>query len=112
MNWDLPLHLEIPLILEPILQGMKFCKNHLSVLDTFDIPKNQDQFDLSCLYWIPKLHKNPYKDTLLVPVNALLSHYLYYSLISEMLFHCILQNGVNQMWPLKSSNELRKFKVP
>ena len=55
-------------------------QNHLSVLNTFDIPKNQDQFDLPYLYWIPKLHKNPYKDLLLVPVNVLLSHHLYYSL--------------------------------
>jgi hypothetical protein len=51
-------------------------QNHL----TFDIPENQDQFDLPYLYWIPKSHTNPYKDTLLVPVNALLSHYLSYSL--------------------------------
>jgi hypothetical protein len=36
-------------------------QNHLSVLNTFDIPKNQDQFDVPYLYWIPKLHKNPYK---------------------------------------------------
>ena len=55
-------------------------QNHLSVLHAFDIPNKQDQFDLPYLYWIPKLHKNPYKDILLVPVNALLSHYLYYSL--------------------------------
>jgi hypothetical protein len=55
-------------------------QNHLSVLNAFDIPKNQDQFDLPYLYLIPKLHKNPYKDKLLVPVNALLSHYRYYSL--------------------------------
>jgi hypothetical protein len=52
--------------------------NHLSVLNTFNIPKNQDQFELPYLYWIPKLHKNPYKDTLLVPVNALLSLHIYY----------------------------------
>jgi hypothetical protein len=29
-------------------------QNHLSVLNTFNIPKNQDQFDLPYLYWIPK----------------------------------------------------------
>jgi hypothetical protein len=55
-------------------------QNDLSVLNTFNIPKNQDQFNSPYLYWILKLHKNPYKDALLVPVNALLSHYLYYSL--------------------------------
>ena len=36
-------------------------RNHLTVLNTFNIPKNQDQFELPYLYWIPKLHKNPYK---------------------------------------------------
>jgi hypothetical protein len=36
-------------------------QNHLSVLNSFHIPKNQDQFELLYLYWIPKLHKNPYK---------------------------------------------------
>ena len=36
-------------------------QNHLSVLNTFNIPKNQDQFELLYLYWIPKFHENPYK---------------------------------------------------
>jgi hypothetical protein len=36
-------------------------QNNLSVLNIFNIPKNQDQFDLPYIYWIPKLHKNPYK---------------------------------------------------
>ena len=35
--------------------------NHRSVLNTFNIPNNQDQFELPYLYCIPKLHKNPYK---------------------------------------------------
>jgi hypothetical protein len=55
-------------------------QNHLSVLNIFNIPKIQDQFKLPYLYWIPKSHKNAYKHTLLVPVNALLSLYLYYLL--------------------------------
>jgi hypothetical protein len=80
MNWGLPLLLGIPLITkDEILQ------NHLSVLNTIDIPKNKDQFDLPYLYWIPKLHKNHYKDTLLVPVNALLSHYRRLTAIKESL---------------------------
>jgi hypothetical protein len=36
-------------------------QNYLSVLNTFDIPKNQDLFDLPYLYWILKIHNNPYK---------------------------------------------------
>jgi hypothetical protein len=73
MNWDLPLRVGTSLILEPILQRLKF-------FNTFNIPKNQDQFEFPYLYWIPKLHKNPYEDALLVPVSALLSLYLYYLL--------------------------------
>jgi hypothetical protein len=35
-------------------------QNHLSVLNTFNIPKNQDQFELPYICWILKLHKNSY----------------------------------------------------
>ena len=37
-------------------------QNHASVLDTFNIPVNgSNEYELPYLYWIPKLHKNPYK---------------------------------------------------
>jgi hypothetical protein len=36
--------LGIPLIPRAILQGVKFFQNHLSVLNTFNIPKNHHQF--------------------------------------------------------------------
>jgi hypothetical protein len=36
-------------------------QDHLSFLNTFVIPKNRNQFELPYVYWIPKLHKNPYK---------------------------------------------------
>jgi hypothetical protein len=40
-------------------------QNHRSVLDTFNIPvKGMNEFELPHLYWIPKLHKNPYKHRL------------------------------------------------
>jgi hypothetical protein len=57
-------------------------QNHLSVLNTFDIPKNQDQFDLPSTFIGFQNYINipTKKDTLLVPVNALQSHYFYYSL--------------------------------
>jgi hypothetical protein len=58
MNWDLPL-------LNPTFSRINLSKdeilqNHVSV--NFDIPKNQDKFDLPLLYWIPKLLQNPYKE--------------------------------------------------
>jgi hypothetical protein len=58
-----------------VLQSYNGCNstNHLSVLNTFNISKNQDQFELPFLYLIPKLHN---KDALLIPVSALLSLYL------------------------------------
>ena len=35
--------------------------NHMSVLCSFGISTKVDELDLPSLYWIPKLHKNPYK---------------------------------------------------
>jgi hypothetical protein len=43
-------------------------QNHVSVLIIFNIPVHVvDDYELPYLYWIPKLHKTPYKDTMLVP---------------------------------------------
>ena len=36
-------------------------QNHHSVMLTFGISLPADDIDLPKLYWIPKLHKNPYK---------------------------------------------------
>jgi hypothetical protein len=47
-------------------------QNHASVLNTLNISGNvDDDYELPYLHWIPKLHKTPYKDTLLVPKNVL-----------------------------------------
>ena len=35
--------------------------NHKSVLTSFGIDPNEDELDLPYFYWIPKMHKNPYK---------------------------------------------------
>jgi hypothetical protein len=48
---------------------MKFFKIIFLFLNTFDIPKNQDQFELPYLYWIPKLHKNPYEQRYIAGSN-------------------------------------------
>jgi hypothetical protein len=42
-------------------------QNLASILNTLDIPGHVDDYELPYFYWIPKLHKTPYKDTLLVP---------------------------------------------
>jgi hypothetical protein len=98
-------------------------QNHLSALNTFGIPKNQDQFDLPYLYWIPKLHKNPYKQRYNTgsskcstkPLSLLLTKLL--TAIKESLQrYCSTtcsRSGVNQMWFLKKPERtFRKFKVP
>lgn len=33
----------------------------MSVFNIFNISNNQNEFELPSLYWIPKVHKNPYK---------------------------------------------------
>ena len=35
--------------------------NHKSVLISFGIQTNNEELDLPYIYWIPKMHKNPYK---------------------------------------------------
>ena len=35
--------------------------NHKSVLTTFGIQTADEELDLPYIYWIPKMHKNPYK---------------------------------------------------
>jgi hypothetical protein len=92
---------------------MEFFKINFFVLNTFDIPKNQDQFDLPNLYWIPKLHTNPYKQRYIAgsnkcftkPLSLLLTKLL--TAIKEPLqrYCCTAysRSGVNQMWILKNS---------
>ena len=41
------------------LSHTNILQNHISVYNTFKIPTIEtDQYELPCLYWIPKLHKN------------------------------------------------------
>ena len=59
------------------LTKQEILDNHMSVLASFGISTGDEDLDLPSLYWIPKLHKNPYKDTLLglpvVPQNPSLN---------------------------------------
>jgi hypothetical protein len=44
------------------LSKVEILQNHRSVLDTFNIQVNgMNEFGLPYFYWIPKLHKIPYK---------------------------------------------------
>jgi hypothetical protein len=88
----------------------------LSLLNTFNIPKNQDRFKLLYLYSIPELHKNPYKRRCIAgsskcstkPLSLLLTKLL--TAIEESppryCSTAYSRSGVNQMWILKNSKEL------
>jgi hypothetical protein len=108
--WDLPLLLGISLLTKDEL-----LQNHLSVLNTFNIPKNQDQFELPYHYRIPKLHKNPYKRRYIAgsskcstkPPSLLLTKLLT-TIKESLLRYCFTtysRSGVNQIWILKNSKD-------
>ena len=102
MNLVLILLLATPLTPELLSQ------NHKSVLDTFNIPAyGMNGFDLPYLYWIHKLHRNPYKHRYIAgsskcstkPLSLLLT-----TAVKEKLqTYCATtytRSGVNQMWIL------------
>ena len=90
--------------------------NHTSVLSSFGISVNSDSLELPYLYWIPKLHKNPYKQRYIAgssrcstkSLSILLTKIL--TTIKEGIqSYCSTaysRSGVNQMWILKNSKEL------
>ena len=90
--------------------------NHKSVLTSFGIQSNSEEFDLRYIYWIPKMHKNPYKHRFIAgswkysikPLSILLT------ILLTHIKQCLQKNcgtaysrsGVNQMGILKNSKEL------
>ena len=90
--------------------------NHRSVLSSFGVNTKDDDIDLPSLYWIPKLHKDPYKQRFIAgssscstkPLSKLLTSIL--TTVKEGLKkYCnsiYSHSGINQMWILKNSKEL------
>ena len=90
--------------------------NHRSVLSSFGVNTKDDDIDLPSLYWIPKLHKDPYKQRFIAgssrcstkPLSKLLTSIL--TAVKEGLKkYCnsiYSHSGINQMWILKNSKEL------
>ena len=90
--------------------------NHTSVLSSFGINVDKDSLELPYIYWIPKLHKKPYKQRFIAgssrcstkPLSILLTKLL--STVKDGLQkYCSTaysRNGVNQMWILKNSKDL------
>ena len=94
-------------------------RNHRSVLSSFGIFTKDEELDLPHLFWIPKLHKCPYKQRYIAgsakcstkPLSKLLTSIL--TAIKDGLHSycdtCYSRNGVNQMWILKNSKDLLDY---
>ena len=91
-------------------------RNHSSVLREFGISLASDDNVLPSLYWIPKIHKNPYKQRFIAGSSKCttkrLSHLLTIILTTiknGLVRYCdkvYETSGLNQMWILKNSKEL------
>jgi hypothetical protein len=93
--------------------------NHRSVLCSFGISTKDEELDLPSLYWIPKLHKCPFKQCSIAgsakcsmkPLSKLLTCIL--SAVKTWLqSYCdtsYSSGGVNQMWILKNSKDLLEY---
>ena len=90
--------------------------NHKSVLTLFGIESSDDGLDLPYIYWIPKMHKTPYKHRFIAgsskcttkPLSVLLTKLLTH-IKQGLQNHCetaYSRRGINQMWILKNSKEL------
>ena len=91
-------------------------QNYHSMMLTFGISLTEEDIDLSKLYWIPKLHKNPYKQRYIAgsakcstkPLSQILTRIL--TTVKECLQkycgNAYARSGLNQMWILRNSKEL------
>ena len=90
--------------------------NHRSVLSSFAIDTVGKDTDLPLLYWIPKLHKDPYKQRFIAgssscstkPLSKLLTSILT-TIKDGLQKYCDIvysRSGINQMWILKNSKQL------
>ena len=91
-------------------------QNHHSVMLTFGMSLPVEVTDLPKLYWIPKLHQNPYKQRYIVglakcstkSLSQILSRILT-TVKGGLQKYCdtaYARSGVNQIWSLKNSKEL------
>ena len=90
----------------------KILQNHHSVMLTFGISFSEEDINLSKLYLVPKLHKNPYKQTYIAG-SAKCSNKLLSQILTRILTavkkglqkYCdtsYARSDVNQMWLLKN----------
>jgi hypothetical protein len=93
--------------------------NHRSVLCSFGISTKDEELDQPSLYWIPKLHKCPFKQRYIAvsakcstkPLSKLLTCILS-AVKNGLQSYCdtsYSRGGVNQMWILKNSKDLLEY---
>jgi hypothetical protein len=93
--------------------------NHRSVLCSFGISTKDEELDLPSVYWIPKLHKCPFKQRYIAgsakcttkPLSKLLICILP-AVKTRLQSYCdpsYSRGGVNQMWILKNSKDLLEY---
>ena len=98
------------------LSASEVLDNHKSVLTPFGIETSDDELDLPYIYWIPKMHKTPYKHRFIAgsskcstkPLSILLTKLLTH-IKQGLQKYCetaYSRSGINQMWILKNSKEL------
>ena len=86
------------------------------VLTSFGVQSNSEELDLPYIFWIPKMHKNPYQHRFIAgsskcstkPLSILLTKLLTH-IKQGLQKYCetaYSRSGVNQMWILKNSKEL------
>ena len=90
------------------LSASELLDNHKSVLTSFGIETSDHELDLPLIYWIPKMHKNPYKHRFVAgssqcstkPLSILLTKLLTH-IKQGLQKHCETAypgSGINQMW--------------
>jgi hypothetical protein len=52
----------IPITKIMVIRKNSFLANQMAFMSSMNIPINEEYDDLSTLYWIPKLHRNPYRE--------------------------------------------------
>jgi hypothetical protein len=93
--------------------------NHRSVICSFGISTKDEELDLPSLYWIPKLHKCPFKQRSFPgsakcstkPLSKLLKCIIS-AVKTGLQSYCdtsYSRGGVNQMWILKNSKDLLEY---
>jgi hypothetical protein len=87
--------------------------NHRSFMTSLNIPSVEESEDLPYLYWIPKLHKTPYKERYIAGSSTCSTKELSIHLTKILSAvkegqqkYCetvYSRNGINHMWILKNS---------